>query len=178
LADIVNTRHENTKYLPGIKLPTNVIAVPDLLATVKDAHLLVFVIPHQVTLPHCPPAGDFFPLGVFNSVVHARYSTWKRRAGSSGATSDPTPRLYRSSKACPWRTANRNSSPSSSMASYLPSPQKPNPRQGEVSSCSSSAPHNPGLLDIDVSVLCGANIASEVAKGGFSEATIGTSHYF
>jgi hypothetical protein len=44
----------------------------------------------------------------------------------------------------------------------------------EVSSYPSSAPHYPDLLDIDVSVLCGANIASEVAKGGFSEATIGT----
>lgn len=49
LAHVVNTRHENTKYLPGIKLPTNVVAVPDLLETVKDGHLLVFVVPHQVT---------------------------------------------------------------------------------------------------------------------------------
>ncbi len=41
------------RYLPGIKLPANVVAEPDLLETVKDAHLLVWVLPHQVTLSAC-----------------------------------------------------------------------------------------------------------------------------
>jgi hypothetical protein len=36
------------RYLPGIKLPANVVAEPDLIETVKDAHLLVWVLPHQV----------------------------------------------------------------------------------------------------------------------------------
>jgi glycerol-3-phosphate dehydrogenase (NAD+) len=39
------------RYLPGIKLPANVVAEPDLLETVKDAHLLVWVLPHQVPPP-------------------------------------------------------------------------------------------------------------------------------
>ena len=30
LTEIINSRHENVKYLPGIKLPCNVVAVPDL----------------------------------------------------------------------------------------------------------------------------------------------------
>lgn len=47
LTDIINTRHENVKYLPGIKLPTNVVAVPDLATACKDATLLIFVLPHQ-----------------------------------------------------------------------------------------------------------------------------------
>lgn len=47
LTDIINTRHENVKYLPGIALPANVVAVPDLFEACKDATLLIFVLPHQ-----------------------------------------------------------------------------------------------------------------------------------
>lgn len=37
------------RYLPGIKLPENIVAVPDLLEACKDATLLIFVVPHQVS---------------------------------------------------------------------------------------------------------------------------------
>jgi len=47
LTEIINVDHENVKYLPGIKLPENVVAVPDLVEAAKEADLLVFVIPHQ-----------------------------------------------------------------------------------------------------------------------------------
>jgi glycerol-3-phosphate dehydrogenase (NAD+) len=47
LTDVINTRHENVKYLPGIKLPENVIAVADLAEACQDATLLIFVLPHQ-----------------------------------------------------------------------------------------------------------------------------------
>ncbi|EDO18061.1 hypothetical protein Kpol_1045p48 [Vanderwaltozyma polyspora DSM 70294] len=47
LTEIINTRHENVKYLPGIRLPSHLVANPDLLDTVKDADILVFNIPHQ-----------------------------------------------------------------------------------------------------------------------------------
>ncbi|NXG26323.1 GPD1L protein, partial [Grallaria varia] len=47
LTDIINEEHENVKYLPGYKLPENVVAVPNLSEAVEDADLLVFVIPHQ-----------------------------------------------------------------------------------------------------------------------------------
>ncbi|NWQ85447.1 GPD1L protein, partial [Burhinus bistriatus] len=47
LTDIINNEHENVKYLPGYKLPDNVVAVPNLNEAVQDADLLVFVIPHQ-----------------------------------------------------------------------------------------------------------------------------------
>lgn len=47
LSDIINTMHENVKYLPGVKLPSNVRAVPDLKEACKGATLLVFVLPHQ-----------------------------------------------------------------------------------------------------------------------------------
>ncbi|XP_015996251.1 glycerol-3-phosphate dehydrogenase 1-like protein isoform X2 [Rousettus aegyptiacus] len=61
LTDIINSDHENVKYLPGHKLPENVrklrhgegrsltqlVAVSNLNEAVQDADLLVFVIPHQ-----------------------------------------------------------------------------------------------------------------------------------
>ena len=47
LTDIINTEHENVKYLKGIKLPTNVKAVSDVAEATKDANILVFVLPHQ-----------------------------------------------------------------------------------------------------------------------------------
>ncbi|CAG8500306.1 16631_t:CDS:2 [Funneliformis caledonium] len=47
LTELINEKHENVKYLPGFKIPENVKAVPDLLETIKDATILVFVIPHQ-----------------------------------------------------------------------------------------------------------------------------------
>eukprot|EP00742_Colponemidia_sp_Colp-10_P004392 GILJ01004688.1.p1 GENE.GILJ01004688.1~~GILJ01004688.1.p1 ORF type:complete len:364 (-),score=59.45 GILJ01004688.1:305-1354(-) len=47
LTSIINTRHENVKYLPNVALPTNVVAVSDLLESAADATILVFVVPHQ-----------------------------------------------------------------------------------------------------------------------------------
>ncbi|XP_041372018.1 glycerol-3-phosphate dehydrogenase [NAD(+)], cytoplasmic-like [Gigantopelta aegis] len=47
LTEIINEDHENVKYLPGIKLPTNIKAIPDVVDAVKDADILIFVLPHQ-----------------------------------------------------------------------------------------------------------------------------------
>ncbi|CAN6670750.1 glycerol-3-phosphate dehydrogenase [NAD(+)] 1 [Trichomonascus vanleenenianus] len=47
LTDIINTDHENVKYLPEIKLPHNLVANPDIVDTVTDCDLVVFNIPHQ-----------------------------------------------------------------------------------------------------------------------------------
>ena len=49
LTEIINTRHENIKYLPNVKLPENVVAVPELKVAAQGATLLIFVIPHQVS---------------------------------------------------------------------------------------------------------------------------------
>lgn len=62
LSDIINTTHENVKYLPDIKLPENIIANPDLVDTVKDADLLIFNIPHQFLPSVCKQlAGNVKP---------------------------------------------------------------------------------------------------------------------
>ncbi|KAK2910723.1 hypothetical protein Q8A73_008438 [Channa argus] len=53
LTDIINTEHENIKYLPGYKLPDNVVAVPKLCDAAEGADLLVFVVPHQFIRKLC-----------------------------------------------------------------------------------------------------------------------------
>ncbi|SPO38941.1 probable glycerol-3-phosphate dehydrogenase (NAD) [Pseudozyma flocculosa] len=47
LTQIINEEHENPKYLPGVKLPAHVRAVPSATEAAQGAHLLVFVLPHQ-----------------------------------------------------------------------------------------------------------------------------------
>lgn len=47
LTEIINTKHENVKYLPDVKLPENLIANPDIVDVVQGADLLIFNIPHQ-----------------------------------------------------------------------------------------------------------------------------------
>ncbi|NXI80754.1 GPD1L protein, partial [Rhipidura dahli] len=47
LSEIINQEHENVKYLPGYKIPPNVVAVPDVAEAANGADILVFVLPHQ-----------------------------------------------------------------------------------------------------------------------------------
>jgi glycerol-3-phosphate dehydrogenase (NAD+) len=47
LSQLINTIHENVKYLPGITLPPNVVANPDVVDSVKNSTILIFVLPHQ-----------------------------------------------------------------------------------------------------------------------------------
>ena len=47
MTEIINSEHENVKYLPGRKLPENILAVPDIQEAAKDADILIVVIPHQ-----------------------------------------------------------------------------------------------------------------------------------
>jgi hypothetical protein len=54
LTEIINSTHVNVKYLPNIRLPPNVVAVPDLSKAAQGAHLLVFVLPHQFLSRLCP----------------------------------------------------------------------------------------------------------------------------
>ncbi|CEG69801.1 Putative Glycerol-3-phosphate dehydrogenase [NAD ] [Rhizopus microsporus] len=53
LTEIINEKHENVKYLPGINLGENVVAIPDVKDAAKDATILVFVLPHQFVYGVC-----------------------------------------------------------------------------------------------------------------------------
>jgi glycerol-3-phosphate dehydrogenase (NAD+) len=53
LTRIINTIHENPKYLPSIALPTNILATPSLKDAVSDASILIFNVPHQFVSNIC-----------------------------------------------------------------------------------------------------------------------------
>ncbi|XP_012939649.1 glycerol-3-phosphate dehydrogenase [NAD(+)], cytoplasmic [Aplysia californica] len=53
LTDIINTEHENVKYLPDIQIPANVVAVPDVIKASSNADILIFVLPHQFVFDTC-----------------------------------------------------------------------------------------------------------------------------
>ncbi|KAL7730517.1 hypothetical protein ACLKA6_000519 [Drosophila palustris] len=53
LSEVMNERHENIKYLPGIKLDDNLIAVNDLVEAAKEADILIFATSHSFLKPYC-----------------------------------------------------------------------------------------------------------------------------
>ncbi|KAJ3367330.1 hypothetical protein GGF31_007581 [Allomyces arbusculus] len=120
LTEIINTKHENVKYLPNIKLPPNVKAVPDVVETCHDATVLIFVVPHQ------------FVKGICQKLVG---------------------RIRPDARAISLIKGVDVSAMGLTLVSDL---IKQN-------------------LNVDVSVLMGANIANEVAAENFCETTIGYS---
>ncbi|ORX93294.1 NAD-dependent glycerol-3-phosphate dehydrogenase [Basidiobolus meristosporus CBS 931.73] len=119
LTEIINNDHENVKYLPGIKLPESIVAVPDLLECVRDATTLIFVVPHQFLKGICKSLlGNIRPDARAISLIKGL------DASADGM------RLF-----------------SQVIAD---------------------------VLNIEVSVLSGANIANEVAEEMFCESTIGS----
>ncbi|XP_012140273.1 glycerol-3-phosphate dehydrogenase 1 isoform X2 [Megachile rotundata] len=70
LTEIINTTHENVKYLPGHKIPNNVVAVPDVVEAAKDSDILIFVIPHQFINSICSALlGKIKPTAVGLSLI-------------------------------------------------------------------------------------------------------------
>jgi len=118
LTEIINTQHENVKYLPGIKLPENVKAIAELLKATKDADILVFVTPFPYIIEACDSLIGHIKPGVF------AISLIKCVASSDSGLQLISQIIHKA-------------------------------------------------LDIDVSVLMGANLADEVAREEFSETTIG-----
>ncbi|KAK9476726.1 NAD-dependent glycerol-3-phosphate dehydrogenase N-terminus-domain-containing protein [Lipomyces japonicus] len=64
LTEIINTTHENVKYLKSIRLPVNVVAVPDLLDAVTGSDILVFNVPHQFLPRICNTLRGHVPASV------------------------------------------------------------------------------------------------------------------
>jgi len=121
LSEIINTDHENVKYLKGVKLPENVRAVPNLQDAVKGATVLVWVLPHQ-----------FIPktaMGV-KDIVEKDAVSISLVKGGVDINADG------------------------------------------LKLCSETISE---IMGHDVSVIMGANVADEVARGDFCEATIGAS---
>jgi len=53
ITELINRLHENVKYLPGVPLPHNIVANPDIKDAVKDSTILVFNLPHQFIPKTC-----------------------------------------------------------------------------------------------------------------------------
>jgi hypothetical protein len=84
LSEVINTDHENVKYLPGIKLPANVKAVPDLKQAVEGAHVLIWVLPHQFIPRTASSVKDVIhPNAISVSMVKGAWTS--RRTASSSA---------------------------------------------------------------------------------------------
>ena len=125
LTEVINEKHENVIYLPGIPLPTSIVACPDIKTAVTGATMMVFVIPHNFLAPIVPKmAGAFAPGAVGCSLIKGI----EFEAGTPILISDLL--------------------------------------QKEMAK-------GPGSPTVDMSVLMGANVANEVAKGDFAEATVG-----
>lgn len=78
LSEIINTDHENVKYLPGHKLPENIIADPDLLSAARDADILIFVLPHGFVARICKPLKEVIKkdaIGISLIKVHLSFHT-------------------------------------------------------------------------------------------------------
>merc|ERR1719160_223552 len=119
LSEVINTDHENVKYLPGIRLPSNVKAVPDLKQAVEGAHVLVWVLPHQF-IPRTASA--------VKDVIHPNAISVSMVKGGVDIAKDGL-------KLCSETIAE--------------------------------------IVGHSVSVIMGANVANEVARGDFCEATVG-----
>lgn len=53
LTEVINRTRENVKYLPGIRLPSNLHANPSVQDAVKDSTILIFNLPHQFIIKTC-----------------------------------------------------------------------------------------------------------------------------
>ncbi|KXJ19579.1 glycerol-3-phosphate dehydrogenase [NAD(+)], cytoplasmic isoform X1 [Exaiptasia diaphana] len=160
LTEIINTQHENVKYLPGYKLPENVVAVPDVVDCTKDVDVLVFVVPHQFIKKTCEMMKGHVKKNVIAislikfgipclymklEATHAQITTWRQHRSDSITRTNILKR-QRSIRGLDHTKTGLNL----------------------VSNVIRDA-----LGLSEVSVLMGANLAGEVARELFGEATIG-----
>lgn len=120
--EMVDTNHWCvSRYLPGIRLPENVVAVPNLIEAANDATLLIFVLPHQFVSRVCEQLkGASLGAGARAISLIKGLDTYSTTSGIELVSQ----RIRRE-------------------------------------------------LGLDVSVLMGANLAMDIARERFSEATIG-----
>ncbi|XP_074623054.1 glycerol-3-phosphate dehydrogenase [NAD(+)], cytoplasmic-like isoform X1 [Acropora palmata] len=162
LTEIINSEHENVKYLKGHKLPENIKANPDVVEAAKDADILVFVLPHQFVKNVCRKLKDSIkPSVIAVSLIKFGIPCKFMRID---AIADQTHIMT-------WKECRQIST---DRAVNLK-------RQASIRGLDHSSVGLNLVSNIikdelnipDVSVLMGANLAKEVAREMFGEATIG-----
>jgi glycerol-3-phosphate dehydrogenase (NAD+) len=144
LTEIINQDHENKKYLPGVQLPENVVAVPDIGEAVKGATALIFVMPHQ-----CASHGS-------------RPSDIGRDGREKGTTDRPV--LNKVLSTMEGQLPKDKSVKAISLIKGV---------HVEGEKITLFADLISDKLGVSCSALSGANIAPEVARDRFSETTVG-----
>ena len=103
LTEVINERHENVIYLPGIPLPKSIVAEPDIHKAVTDATMMIFVIPHNFLAPIVPKMNGAFAKEAIGIVSDPREAAARARAVHAlSALHSPPPR-------CPAERRARNS---------------------------------------------------------------------
>jgi len=82
LTEIINERHENVKYLAGVKLPENIVAVPDVSEAAADADVLIFVIPHQFIVKALSPLARYLETSAA-APIRAGYARAVKKEGGA-----------------------------------------------------------------------------------------------
>jgi len=101
LSETINTQHENVMYLPGVKLPENLLAVPDLSQAAHEATLVIFVVPQQyifrglftkILSAPCAPAVRFLSLvkGLSFSTEMVETKDWSLQSDGTMTSLVPT----------------------------------------------------------------------------------------
>ena len=129
LTEVINTKNENVIYLPGIPLPTSIVAQPDIKASITGATMMVFVIPHNFLAPIVPKMEGAFAENAIGCSLIKGIEFDRAGDGKPILISDLLQKEMKKGITGDW--------------------------------------------NVDMSVLMGANVANEVAKGDFAEATIG-----
>ncbi|MCI0450882.1 MAG: NAD(P)-binding domain-containing protein, partial [Candidatus Latescibacteria bacterium] len=64
-ATAIARKRENTKFLPGVTLPASIEVTNDLGGALRDARMVVFVVPSHATRETARRAAPFLPGGAF-----------------------------------------------------------------------------------------------------------------
>lgn len=90
LTDVINTEHEHVRYLPGIELPENLRATPDVCETVRDATAIVFCVVSRfgTPKPHFRDAPRFLTTRMLRAAAsilgrcfEGAQATWRHQEG-------------------------------------------------------------------------------------------------
>ncbi|XP_048577223.1 glycerol-3-phosphate dehydrogenase 1-like protein isoform X1 [Nematostella vectensis] len=160
LTEIINTKHMNVKYLPDFLIPENIHANPDVVECVKDADILVFVVPHQFVRRVCEMMKNFLKPNVI-AISLIKFGIpckfMKIDANSAQITT--------------WKQHRRDSINRMAVLKRQRSLRGLDHTKTGLTLVSNVIKE---ALDLpEVSVLMGANLAKEVARELFGEATIG-----